>query len=573
MHITIFETFVERRYLSVASALGLFVVATLVRSLAKGYNIRKKYRNLPGPPGHSWLWGHLKVMGEVATTQPYMSHPHSLCLLLKEKHSIQTRYFYVDLWPFADPIFYVFDPDIAAQITVEREARKHKAMQWFMSILAGPEDMVSSDGPVWKKWRSVFNPGFAASHLMTLVPMVVDASVVFTEKMREYAGEGNPFRMEEDATRLTVDIIGRMTLDTNLDTQRGDNPFVTALREQVHLLPNNWLNPFSMYTPAGIYKRWRNNRIMNEYIGNLLEERFSQRSVQEKTNTGTEKKSGDKQRARAIIDLALETYLEEKGIAPPTSGPPKMDETFKAKACVHIRTFMFAGHDTTSSTICYAAYMLSKNPKALARLRAEHDQILGPVSTTAETIKTNPHILNKLEYTLAVTKEVLRLFPPTSSTRAGDRNLATHDPQTGQPLPTEGALIWIVHHAMHRDESLFGPSAKLFLPERFLPENSHLMPENAWRPFEKGARNCIGQDLALIETKVILALLAREFDFEADFGAAVEGGGGLARDGSFFAKDPRFREGGLVVDGEEAFQVLIGTAKPREGMPMRVKVA
>lgn len=532
----------------------------------------------PGPPGHSWLFGHLKVVGELLASQPHMFHPHCLCQLLKEKYEIRTRYFCLDLWPVADPMLFIYDPEIAAQVTTDFQTPKYKAMELFMSHLAGPGDMVSISGPQWKKWRSVFNPGFAASHLMTLVPMVVDESVIFAEKMKEHAERGSVFRMEEDATRLTVDIIGSVALDTKLNTQRGENVMVTALRDHVHLLPNEFMNPFSMYTPTGIYKRWRNSKIMNEFIGNLLEERFSQRKAQ---NTD-EKSSTDskKPRARAIIDLALETYLqEEAGEAdtittdPKPLNQPRMDETFKAQACVHIRTFMFAGHDTTSSTICYATYLLQKHPTILQKLRAEHETVLGPLLNTPETIKNNPHILNRLEYTLAVIKEILRLFPPASSSRAGVPGFYVRDPESGDAVPTEGGLLWVVHHAMQRDPRIWGKDAKEFKPERFLPANASAIPEGSWRPFEKGARNCIGQDLALIETKIILALLARGFAFEPAFEEAVDEGGVLARDGSYFARNKRFREGSLELDGEEAFQVLIGTAKPREGMPMRVRVA
>lgn len=71
----------------------------------------------------------------------------------------------------------------------------------------------------------------------------------------------------------------------------------------------------------------------------------------------------------------------------------------------------------------------------------------------------------------------------------------------------------------------------------------------------------------MLEAKITLALTVRQFDFEIAFDRLDE----LAGDGSIFAKDPRYRIGRQDLDGEEAYQVLIATAKPREGMPMRVK--
>ena len=409
------------------------------------------------------------------------------------------------------------------------------------------------------------NPGFAASHLMTLAPGIVDDAVVFTEKLAEHAEKGEVFRLEEDATRLTVDIICKVCLDQQLGTQRGENAMITAFREQVHLVPNEGSQaPLKMWWPSGIYRRWRNARVMNAYIDKVLEDRFAK--DQPVANSAIGMRS---QRKRVIIDLALEEYRSqqadtEKGQTKPASG---IDREFKQAAITQIRTFIFAGHDTTSSTICYAIYMLQKHPECLARIRKEHDDILGGVLDTPQIIKDDPHIVNRLEYTMCVIRETLRLWPAASSTRTGDPGLMLYDPKTGEALPTENILVWMVHYCQHRSQAIWGGSANVFDPSRFLPENASNLPENAWRPFEKGPRNCIGQDLALLEARIILAVVVRRFEFQTAFESLDE----LNNDGSFYAKDESFRKGKQDLDGEELYPILLGTAKPREGMPCRVK--
>ena len=68
---------------------------------------------------------------------------------------------------------------------------------------------------------------------------------------------------------------------------------------------------------------------------------------------------------------------------------------------------------------------------------------------------------------------------------------------------------------MHRRADLF-PEPDSFIPERFLPAEDPArfqeIPKNAYRPFEKGPRNCIGQELALLDMKILMALTIREFD-------------------------------------------------------------
>jgi len=63
------------------------------------------------------------------------------------------------------------------------------------------------------------------------------------------------------------------------------------------------------------------------------------------------------------------------------------------------------------------------------------------------------------------------------------------DPSTGEAYPTEGFLLWVIHYAIQRNENFWGKTADKFDPSRFLPENESKLPENAWRPFEKGPRN------------------------------------------------------------------------------------
>jgi cytochrome P450 len=115
-----------------------------------------------------------------------------------------------------------------------------------------------------------------------------------------------------------------------------------------------------------------------------------------------------------------------------------------------VRLFIFAGYDSTASVICYCFHYLSKYPKVLARLRAEHDEVLGldPTSAAAK-LSEDPRLVNNLPYTLAVIKEVMRMFPPAGTTRAGKPGVSTTD-DAGNICPTDDAILWILHIEMHR---------------------------------------------------------------------------------------------------------------------------
>ena len=162
--------------------------------------------------------------------------------------------------------------------------------------------------------------------------------MVYVEKLTEHAQKQDVFRLEEDTTRLTVDVIGKVVLDVRFNMQRGENDCIKALREQVHFLPNETLDPFVMWRPYGIYRRWVNARIMNKYIGKVLDERFASKEV---TTT-------KRQRKRTIIDLALDSYVSNAGdvekdaaAAAASNEPLVMDAEFRKGAITQIRLVVF----------------------------------------------------------------------------------------------------------------------------------------------------------------------------------------------------------------------------------------
>lgn len=175
---------------------------------------------------------------------------------------------------------------------------------------------------------------------------------------------------------------------------------------------------------------------MKTYIGKVLDERFAT----------TDSKAAKKERKRTVIDLALGNYVSGKTEVDELNSnddeisAPKMDEAFRQGAITQIRTFLFAGHDTTSSTMCYVFYLLKKHPEVHRKLCEEHEKVLGPIEGAADVIKKQPHLLNRLEYTLCIIKETLRLFPAASAPRQGDAGLNIRDPKTGETYNTEGYL-------------------------------------------------------------------------------------------------------------------------------------
>ncbi|KAI4256250.1 MAG: hypothetical protein L6R42_006327 [Xanthoria sp. 1 TBL-2021] len=528
---------------SVATAFGVLGAGFLIRFIVLLYIHRRRMRDLPKPPWNP-IFGNLPTMGKASAAFPPRTHPHAFPHWIRQQHPELPPVFYVDIWPVADPMLIIADPAAAAQITIQNSLEKHSSTKEYVYPLLGEKNMVTLEGKEWKMWRGIFNPGFASGHLMSLVGGMVSDTVRFTGILSEYAAKEKVFELEEAVTRLTVDIIGNVVLDMSLEAQTSENELVKAFRDQLQWMPlPNDINLFRKYNPMKWFVYRANSRIMNRYLDKLLEQRFADRQQEEKVNS---------KRSKPIIDLALDTYLKETG----QTGGSALPWQFKRSAIDHFKTFLFAGHDTTSSTACFVVHLLSKHPAALEKLCREHDEVYGSdTSKTAEAITDDPHSLNRLPYTLAVLKEVLRLFPPASTVRKGDPN--TPILFNGKEHPTDGFMLWPVAYGMHRQPDLW-PNAEEFIPERFLVKEGDPLfpPKGAWRPFEYGPRNCVGQELAYIELKIFMVLTLRNFDIRPAY----------AEQDKIDGKDRSTH----TIKGDRAYQVLIATAKPILGYPSKV---
>ena len=313
-------------------------------------------------------------------------------------------------------------------------------------------------------------------------------------------------------------------------------------------MPNREINPLEFLNLPRYVMQWWNGRKMDKYIGAELDKRFQ--DYQEKQI---------RPNSASVIDLVLKAYLAGSAGNPDDAKTNKLDPRFRAFATAQIRLFLFVGHDSMSSTICYVVHLLSLNANTLKKIRTEHDTVFGTdVAALPATIKARPQVLGLLPYTTAVIKETLRLFPPGSAIRQGSfgADLVSED---GTRYPTKDIMIWILHTAMHRDPQ-YWVDPDSFLPERWLVDPGHeLYPrKEAWRAFEWGPRNCIGQSLAMTELRITLAMIVREFDFKPGYE-------------EWDRLHPR--KGVQTYRGERAYQIEEAAAHPADNYPCRVAVS
>jgi cytochrome P450 len=166
-----------------------------------------------------------------------------------------------------------------------------------------------------------------------------------------------------------------------------------------------------------------------------------------------------------------------------------------------VMTLMFAGHDTTTSTVSFMFYELARHPDVVDRLLAEQDTLLAGGEPTATQLMSGE--LTELELVL---DETLRMYPPAW---VGPRRAIEAFEFEGSTVPAR-AFVNYCSWASHHLPDVFAEPEE-FRPERFTPEARAELPKGAYVPFGGGSRTCVGMRFGQLEVRTIATLILSRF--------------------------------------------------------------
>ncbi|KAF6807702.1 cytochrome p450 71b25 [Colletotrichum musicola] len=537
------------------------------------YNARSFFRRLqkegiPMPPHHPIL-GHLGLMLSIMISLPRDVMPTVvLADQVRRRYPHLDKAFYLDMWPFTGPMLMVISPDLMRQATQgEHSLPKVAFLKNYIKPLSGGHDLVSMEGNEWKHWRDVFRPAF--SRAAELVPNIVENICVFRDQLvgRARGGHNSVFQLHQSALMLAMDMTGKAIWNHNMNSQRSYNDMADAIVSQLRWLLVDGFMPFASLNFI--------RPLVHKYNGFRMERYIA--GVQRRQETSNN--DDDCVISRAVSKVAArKTEKASENPYRQLGGKKHFDQVIKSQ----MRFLLLAGYDTTGSTITYVLHMLSQYPEVLARVREEHNEVLGAdVSRAAQQLKENPHMVNRVPYTTAVIKETLRLYPPTSTLRNGKPDFCLYDreePGSTTRYPTEGCIVFGNHHGLHHNPR-YWKEPDAFVPERFLvspndPSGLHPLPD-AWRPFEKGPRACMGSELAMVEIKAVIMLVAREFDFTPSYQEWEAAQAKSAKGDSKIGLGVLLPGGAPKhVNGDRVYQTTGGGGShPADGYPCRVRFA
>ena len=259
--------------------------------------------------------------------------------------------------------------------------------------------------------------------------------------------------------------------------------------ELSRLIEGSLIDPFRAFRFETNRKIRMYETLINDEMMRILERRLADHTPGEKKD---------------ICSIAVEEMRRDGG------GQLTLDD--KISITHQLKTFYFAGHDTTATTISWSIWLLSQKPEILQKVRAELKEH-GIWNDDASRPPTYDD-LQKCVYLEALIKETLRLYPAATGVSRYTEDV--DEEWNGYRL--SGAILVMAIYAMGRHPLLW-TDPDSFRPERFLdgsedPPNSKYSIITKFTPFARGPRDCVGKYFAYIEAKLAIAALVTRYDFD-----------------------------------------------------------
>jgi cytochrome P450 len=347
-----------------------------------------------------------------------------------------------------------------------------------------------AEGEEWRRQRRLVVTALNSNHLHRYFHVVRRSTERLHGQLRELAHFRRSFDIGRELTSYAVDITSALAFGRDLNTlERRNN------RLQKHIQRVMAINGRRLSMPLP-YWHWFSLPADRAARRSLVAIRHAvERFIEDASARLAE---------RPELHEAPENFLEGMLAA------QKADGAFSDEEIIgNTFTLLLAGEDTTAHTIAWTIWLLTSRPEVLARCAQEADAVFG-----AQRLAVEFESVERLRYTEAVLRESMRLRPVAPLLFVeplADTTIA------GTSVPAGTRLALLTRHASRRGGGL--DRAGEFDPERWLgdgDDGSQAPDQKSFLAFGAGPRFCPGRNLAFLESKCALAMIARNFEFDLD---------------------------------------------------------
>ncbi|XP_019655479.1 cytochrome P450 4B1 isoform X7 [Ailuropoda melanoleuca] len=334
-------------------AAGLILVLgllKLIRLLLRRQMLARAMDSFPGPPTH-WLFGHAQEIQQTGSLDKVVSWAHQ--------------------FPYAHPLWLgqflgflnIYEPDYAKAVYSRGDPKAADLYDFFLQWIG--KGLLVLQGPKWYEHRKLLTPGFHYDVLKPYVAVFTNSTHTMLDQWEEKAREDKSFDIFCDVGHMALDSLMKCTFgkgDSGLDHR--DSSYHSAVRDLTLLMQERidsfqYHNDFVYWlTPHG-HRFLRACQAAHDHTDHVIRGRKAALK---------DEKEWEKIQSRRHLDF-LDILLGARD----ENGIKLSDEDLRAE----VDTFMFEGHDTTTSGICWFLYCMALYPEHQHRCREEVCEILG----------------------------------------------------------------------------------------------------------------------------------------------------------------------------------------------------
>lgn len=334
--------------------------------------------------------------------------------------------------------------------------------------------LVNSHGEEWLRLRRLIAQGFRSSYLAGLLPMQQDVLRDLLRGFDEDTRRG-PVDVYGQMVRFTLRLVGKSLFGRSMsdDELEQIGQAITAIQKYIL---SEVVQPYMVpwFRLGGRFARHQRLRRDADAI--------ALRHIEARLRDG----GGEAD----FLRLLLETPYHDTG-----------EPMGEAQALIESLQLMVAGNETSSIALTWTLYLLARHPAHVGEIRDEIATVIGDDPIDYRN-------LHRLQGTLRVIDEALRLYPPFWTI---DRT-ALEDDEIGGFHVRAGTLVMPYIYGTHRNPAHW-EDVESFDPRRFEPERLKQRHTFAYIPFGGGPRTCIGRNMALMQLLLIVVAIVRRYDF------------------------------------------------------------
>ncbi len=373
-------------------------------------------------------------------------------------------------------VHFLYHPDHVRRVLYDNQ--KNYPRGWHYRLVRNllGNGLVVSEGDHWRRQRRLAQPAFHRQRLSGYAQIMVEATSGMLARWENAAAVERGMDIGVEMSRLTLAIAG-LTLFSRDPSQEADvvgKTFGVVAR----YFERRFNHPFTSlpaWVPTAGNRRMKiAARTLNGVVLAL---------IQERRREGRD--YGD------LLSMLMQARDEETGEA--------MTEH---QLCSEALTFLVAGHETTSTALTWTWFLLGSHVSIRQRVREEVANVLGDRLPAIEDV---PHLIA----TRRAIEESMRLYPPIWAIA---REAAHEDEIGGYRIPARSTVV-VSPYVTHRHPA-FWEQPEVFDPDRFAAERVAQRPKGAYFPFLGGSHQCIGNEFAILEMCLVVAMILQRFDVE-----------------------------------------------------------